>query len=92
MENFYSVRALVDGVAEEKVVLGKNVNDAAENFAQILDEDEVAFKTHPIEIAMVHKITFGFHEPNFIDVTYQLSWEWRRCSYLAALSFMRPKE
>ena len=88
MKDFYCVRAFVDGEPQTKVVQGSNADEALQNFAEVKDEDKTQFSEHPIEVAMVHKITFGFYDQIYKDVTYSINSSWRRASYTQCLSFM----
>jgi len=88
MDNYYRIRALVDGSAEERVCLGKNPDEAMANFENLKDAGESEpFGVYGLLVVMVHQIRFGESGPEFDDVTHQLSAKWERAGYEASLRY-----
>lgn len=91
MSHFYRVRALVDSSAEEFIVLGKNLEAAMVVFENIeVPNSDDTFGSFGIDVAMVHRITFGETGPVFEDVTHLLSDRWARTSFTQTFSFYPP--
>jgi len=83
MDSFYRIRALVDSSLEEEICLGNSVAAAMEAFEKVEAKDTgEKFGTYGIDVAMVHRITFGEAGPVFEDVTYQVDGEkWARADF-----------
>jgi hypothetical protein len=87
MHNF-RVRAIVDGVPTEWMVLARGAEEAVVNFSRIDPMDgSPIFGELPIELAMVHAVTFEEDGPKFHEHTGMVSDKWARCSFKEACSF-----
>ena len=88
MEHFFRIRALVDSDRTTAFCLASNVDAALDEFEKLINQDTgESFGTYGIDVAMVHRITFGEAGPVFEDVTYQLSNKWARTTFEQALGF-----
>ena len=91
MDSFYRIRALVDSSLEEKICLGNSVAAAMEAFGKVeADDTGEKFDTYGIDVAMVHRITFGEAGPVFEDVTYQIDGtKWARADFDQCMQFFQ---
>lgn len=84
--NNYRVRAFVDRVQAERFVQALSPEHAMLGFSKIQLNGETLDR-YPIELAMVHAVTFDEDGPKFHDQSGMVSDKWARCSYSEACSF-----
>ncbi len=93
MRFHYRIRAFVEGVREEIVILSDTLGGALDDYKGILSDD---IKELPglraIQIAMVHQVSFGETGPVFEDVTHRVSREWQLAPFDEAVRFYEAKE
>jgi len=93
MSSYYRIRAFVDGIEEETVCSGVDVAQALDAFKRLPARDTgCAFETYPIEIAMVHRVSFGESGPVFEDASHQIPSDWSRAAFHDALKFYKQTE
>lgn len=91
MTYYYRIRAFVDAIEEEAVCFGATASEAIDAFKRLSARDTgCAFEEYPIEIAMVHRVSFGESGPVFEDASHEVPTNWNRATFHDVLKFYKP--